>query len=355
MSVICRVRAGEGWDMAARCRSVGDRLAPGVAKRCSPAGFRTITGEPNEIDELQYAHSVTPTFRKRRMNHDVDHVLLTRFNLPSLGAESVIRAKEGWLRNRVELFEQYCLPSVRAQNNQNFHWIVYFDPQSPLWLRARIADHGAIYTPIFRESVSRAELIGDMRSVMGPQRSELITTNLDNDDGIAPDFVDRLQSVSTAHPRTAIYLANGLIKSSNLLYFRTDRTNAFCSVREGWDDPRTCWTDWHNLLANSMPIVVVDCAPTWLQVIHGTNVSNRVRGRLVSPTEYRSRFPGLLDDVAVPSPRERAHDLLLARPRRFVRESGRAAAKGVVMRLVGKEGLDRAKALLATRGRIRRG
>jgi hypothetical protein len=288
------------------------------------------------------------------MSCDVDHVLLTRFNLPSLGAESVLRAKEGWLRDRVELFEQYCLPSVRAQKNQNFHWIIYFDPQSPSWLRARIAEHGSVYTPIFRESVTNAELIDDMRSVVGTQRSELITTNLDNDDGIAYDFVDRLQSASTPYPRTAIYLRNGLIKNSSMLYFRSDRMNAFCSVREGWDDPRTCWTDWHNLLANSMPIVVVDCPPTWLQVIHGTNVSNRVRGRLVSPTGYKSRFPGLLDELAVPSPGERVRDLLLARPRRLVRESGRAAAKGVVMRLVGKEGLDRAKALLATRGRIRR-
>jgi hypothetical protein len=286
------------------------------------------------------------------MSNDVDHVLLTRFNLPSLGAESVIRAKEGWLRDRVELFEQYCLPSVRTQSNQNFHWIVYFDPWSPSWLKARIADHGSVYTPIFRESVNSAELFDDMRSVVGAQRSALITTNLDNDDGIACDFVDRLQSASTTHPRTAIYLANGLIKHSTELYFRTDRMNAFCSVREGWDDPRTCWADWHNLLINSMPVVVVDCAPTWLQVIHGTNVSNRVRGRLVSPAEYRSRFPGLLDELAVPSPRQRAQDLFLARPVRFVRESGRASAKRVVMRLVGKEGLAKARAVLATRRRI---
>jgi hypothetical protein len=27
----------------------------------------------------------------------IDHVLLTRFNLPSRGLESLIRAKDGWL------------------------------------------------------------------------------------------------------------------------------------------------------------------------------------------------------------------------------------------------------------------
>jgi Putative rhamnosyl transferase len=289
------------------------------------------------------------------MSYDVDHVLLTRFNLPSVGTEGVIRARDGWLRDRVELFERYAIPSVRSQNNQNFHWIIYFDPGSSSWLKARIADHGSVYTPIFRESVTNAQLLDDIRSVVGTQRSELITTNLDNDDGIAFDFVDQIQSAVTTHPRTAIYLANGLIKNSSLLYARTDRMNAYCSVREDWEGARTCWTDWHNLLANSMATMVVEGEPSWLQVIHRRNVSNRVRGRLVSPVEYSSRFPGLLEDVAIPSPRERVEDYFIARPGRLVRESARTAAKGVVMRLVGKKGLARAKALLSKSGQIRRG
>ncbi len=42
----------------------------------------------------------------------VDHVLLTRFNLPTPGVEGLIRAREGWLQDRIELFELYCAPSV---------------------------------------------------------------------------------------------------------------------------------------------------------------------------------------------------------------------------------------------------
>ncbi len=45
----------------------------------------------------------------------VDHVFLTRFNLPSAGFESMVRAKQGWLQNRVELFERFCLPSLRPR------------------------------------------------------------------------------------------------------------------------------------------------------------------------------------------------------------------------------------------------
>lgn len=326
---------------------VADRVRAGSPG--FPPGNRAIRARENR---LQLAASVNGCYGAT-VSQDVDHFLLTRFNLPSLGAESVIRAKEGWLRDRVELFERYCLPSVRTQSSRDFHWIIYFDPHSPPWLKARILDHGDAYTAVFREAVTNAELLGDMRSALSVPRSELITTNLDNDDGLAVDFVRRVQSAHTTSPRTAIYLANGLIKDNDLLYFRTDRSNAFCSVRESWDGARTCWSDWHNLLADSMPAVVVDCPPMWIQVVHGRNVSNRVRGRLVSPAGYRSQFPGVLDDVAPPSGRERLRDLLVARPRRFVRESGRAAVKSVVMRAVGKEGLDRAKALLARRGRSR--
>ncbi|GAA3700067.1 glycosyltransferase [Gordonia hankookensis] len=281
------------------------------------------------------------------MTQDLDHVLLTRFNLPSVGAEGVIRAQDGWLRDRVALFERYCLPSVRSQTNTDFQWIIYFDPDSPQWLRERIDTHGTTYTAIFRESVSNAQLLADIRSVVGDNRSCLITTNLDNDDGLANDFIDQIQSAVTRSSRTAIYLANGLITQSRLLYLRNDRSNAFCSVRELWDGARTCWSDWHNLLGTSMPVVVVDAEPAWLQVVHARNVSNRVRGKLVSPSPYRSRFVGLLDGVAAPTPREQMADLLLERPSRFVRESGRAAAKGIIMRLFGKDGLGRLRNRLA--------
>ena len=59
----------------------------------------------------------------------------------------------------------------------------------------------------------------------------LITTNLDNDDGLAVDFSERIRSVETTHRRVAVYAARGLIKSANTVFLRTDRHNAFCSVR----------------------------------------------------------------------------------------------------------------------------
>ena len=289
------------------------------------------------------------------MSGSVDHVLLTRFNLPSVGVESIIRAREGWLRDRVALFERYCLPSVRGQTNQQFHWLVYLDPESPAWLKDRIARLSAdgTFTPLFRTSVSRKELVSDVHSVSGAHRSELLTTNLDNDDALANNFVERLQGADPPDEATAIYLCDGLLKSGNRVFRRTDRRNAFCSVREPWEDPVTCWADWHNLLGERMAVLEVEGEPAWLQVIHDFNVSNRVRGRRVPPEPYRQAFGGLLDDVVALRPLEVVADVMVAGPRRHLRESGRVVLKRLVMTAVGKEGLDRLKLIRASRSASR--
>ena len=279
-----------------------------------------------------------------------DHVLLTRFNLPSKGHESFVRAQENWLTDRAGLFEKHCLPSVAAQTTRGFSWIIYFDPQSPAWLMDRIAgwERTGLFRPVFREEVARADLLADLRAAVGDRQAErLLTTNLDNDDSIAADFVERLQATAPVGDRCAIYLANGLIRRGDSLYRHVDRHNAFCSVNELWDAPGTCWSEWHNLLAQHMPAVVLEGAPGWLQVVHGGNVSNRVRGRRVRPAVYRPAFPGLLDDLPDPGAAGLLRDTLVDVPRRALREGGRSAVKTTLTAVAGKQGLDRAKAAWA--------
>jgi hypothetical protein len=288
------------------------------------------------------------------MTQNLDHVLLTRFNLPTSGVEGLIRARDGWLRERVALFESYCAPSVRSQTCQNFQWIVYFDPDSPGWLHDWISAYApGRLTPIFRSSVTSDDVVADVRRLFGSNSPVLVTSNLDNDDALALDFVERVQSAAPQVDRTAVYITRGLIKSGHRIYLRRDQHNAFCSVIESWDSPSTCWCDWHNLLGKSMKVLELSEAPGWLQVVHGRNVSNRVRGRLVSASRYAALFPDLLDDVAPIAFRAYANDLVLAQPLRTLKEAGRATLKSVAMRTVGKEGLSRAKAFWVSRhGRL---
>jgi hypothetical protein len=167
----------------------------------------------------------------------IDHVLLTRFNVPSAGREKVIRAQDGWLRKRVQLFERFCMPSVQRQTVKDTHWLIYFDPESPQWLQDWIESTApAVFTPVFRSSVNRDELISDVRRVSGATSDVLLTTNLDNDDALAVDFVERLRGCVRDSTRTGIYFQNGVILHWPELYRRVDRFNAFCSVAESWED-----------------------------------------------------------------------------------------------------------------------
>lgn len=285
------------------------------------------------------------------MSSGLDHVLLTRFNLPSKGHESLVRAQENWLKDRVGLFERYCLPSVVAQTCRDFSWIIYFDPQSPPWLLDWVQgqQRQGSFRPLFREEVGPQDLLDDIATVVGPRSGgALVTTNLDNDDSLAADFVSRVQAVAPLGGRTVVYLADGLIRRGDVLYRRVDPHNAFCSVRETWDRPVTCWADWHNLLPELMSAAVVRGTPGWLQVVHGANVSNRVRGRRTHPSAHRPNFPGLLEDLPDPTVRQLVADVLVLVPARAGREGGRAAAKAVLSKVAGKRGLDRAKLMLSS-------
>ena len=288
------------------------------------------------------------------MSGGADHVLLTRFNLPSGGAESYIRARENWLRQRVELFEAYCLPSVRFQT-AGTHWIIYLDPLSPDWLVETMEGHArtGLFTAIYREEVSRDELLDDLRRVVPHRGRMLITTNLDNDDGLARDFAERVQAASTPGDRHVVYVDQGLVLGPSGVYLRRDPHNAFCSVAEPWDAPVTCWSAWHNLLDQQMPAVHVGGRPGWLQVIHDDNVSNRVRGRLVSSRPYREAFPDLLSGVPEPAFREFAAERLLRQPGRVVREAARASAKRLLMAVGGRHLLDAVLGLRARRRSLR--
>ena len=154
--------------------------------------------------------------------------------------------------------------SVAAQSNSRFRWLIYFDPESPAWLRERIRQWSAdgLFTPVYRTAVERADLLSDLRSMVAEPSAELMTTNLDNDDGVATDFVERLQRAAAQVPgRTALYLPSGLILSGSGLFARRDRTNAFASVAEPWSGAVSCWADWHTLLGRSMPVREVDGPP----------------------------------------------------------------------------------------------
>lgn len=279
---------------------------------------------------------------------EFDHVILTRFNLPTAGVEGLIRAREGWLAERVELFETYTVPSVRRQTKPPT-WLVYLDPESPDWLlnRVRLWQDQGILTPVFRDSVETRDLRTDLVTHCRREHDQLLTTNLDNDDGLAIDFCERMTAIRSSAPRTVVYWPSGLIRSGQNLYARTDRRNAFCSVLESWHEPVTSWSEYHNQFPRTMPVIELKAPPGWLQVVHGSNVSNRIRGRLVSPTAYQHRYADALSGVRIPGRGEVVRDSVIGHPLRTTRDALRSTLRVVGLSALGKDRYQSAKAALA--------
>lgn len=263
----------------------------------------------------------------------VPHVLMTRFNLATPGREAAIRNKPDWLATRFRLFEDFCLPSVAEQTTKAFTWIIYFDKDTPPEFKDRVAalqsrvKFEAYYTGLFPASgwpQSLTEILGAKLGAMPPV---VLTSRLDNDDALARDYMERTAAAAVgqvAAPRVGIVITNGYIRSATSAYAISHPCNAFASWLERVDQPGgplTAMGISHIDAADFGPLVQVPGPGGWLQVVHGGNVSNKVRGMRVGPDGLAQRFhAGALAGLEPASVLALAGDNLLMSPLRGMRD-----------------------------------
>jgi Putative rhamnosyl transferase len=210
-----------------------------------------------------------------------------------------IRLDAGWLEKRFDLFERYCLPSAAAQAAGSFHWIVYFDSATPPRLRDRIERCRQTFPFVARfvTTPTSAFWPRSLAEAATTRTPWILTTRLDNDDALACDHVARLQAAVSRKSavRGSWNFPRGFVLANGRLYALTHLANAFASWFEPWDDlTRTAISIAHLKMSRFGDIAQIDGPPAWLQVIHGGNISNKVRGRRVLPAEAAGHFPAPL-------------------------------------------------------------
>lgn len=266
------------------------------------------------------------------------HVILTRFNIASPGREVAIRNSPGWLDRRFGLFEQFCLPSIAGQTVRDFHWLIYFDKDTPAEFRERIERDRQIYnfTPRYVGLFDKAMIAEDVRALAAPDEQLIVTTRLDNDDALSSDFVGRVQAAAIDAPaQTVLNFTQGIAMRGGRLYTASDHSSPFTSlVERDLAGIETIWAKSHHELGEKWTIVQVPSKPLWLQVVHGENVTNRIKGKLVSDVEIIDSFK-IRGDVA-PRPVGSGTvlwDHAVLSPFRQVREAGVRLIKPIVVRL----------------------
>lgn len=123
-----------------------------------------------------------------------NYFLLTRFDARPRWREHYVGTHDSWLQPRMELIVKYSLASVQVQ------WaslvsLVFFDKDTPRRFTQQLASKTR------RKILVQVYVEGDLRDVdiarevarwLGPATDTLVTTRLDNDDGIRGDYLMRV-------------------------------------------------------------------------------------------------------------------------------------------------------------------
>jgi Putative rhamnosyl transferase len=230
----------------------------------------------------------------------MQHFIITPFYVRrhftgKTGKIEVQLAEPDWLEHRLKLFEDYCLVSVTHQSDQNFKWFIYFDDSTPPYYLDRIGSLTKNHRNIFIKTCAfwkTPTLIEDIVAALAADTKWIITTRLDNDDGIHRDFVSMIHSA--AQERTEfLNFPRGIILYSGKCYLYEHPSNAFLSLVEPVEQPKTAWCIAHNQARQIAPVRQLTDTPAFLQVVHGKNVSNKPRGTRIFARRARAGFEAI--------------------------------------------------------------
>lgn len=232
------------------------------------------------------------------------HVLLTRFAVRLAPLDPV--PSPAWIAERCRLFETYCLPSVKAQSGTNFVWLLLVDPQIDAESRSRLEAYSGQMSAIKVADYVSGSYESLVRAVTSDTAAAIITTRIDNDDAVSRDHISRVRAAAAAVPegeRKAFVFTSGYELSEGRLYWRPFPRSPFSSLIEPSTSPlSTIMAAGHEQIDELAPVVELGSPAAWLQVVHGGNVLNRVRGVRVPRNRLRGAFSVADDSLYQPEP-----------------------------------------------------
>lgn len=218
-----------------------------------------------------------------------DHYLITRFNLRNPKWD-VTKNKESlltndWMDDRMWLFENFCFPSVTAQTNKNFTWLLYFDTSTEEIYRTRISNLIEKFANVKVFYIKgMPEFYTSIQQYIKSQptsKSHLITSRIDNDDCIHRNFIEEVQNKFDRQDYVAIDVIKGYslqIKPTFMLGKKEHLFNPFISLIEKNVDPKTVWSNDHTQWKKESNIIQIRDKRLWMSIIHHKNKVNEFDG-----------------------------------------------------------------------------
>jgi len=202
------------------------------------------------------------------------HFIITRFGYPK---------DYEHLEERIALFNSFTLPSIKAQTNQNFEWLLLgdqlFDIPGARWFGDQPVEA--------KEHLCPGHLNDSyLRYIKTVTKKEnlVLMTRLDNDDILMPTFVADVQATAKLSG----------FKTPGLIDFRGYRLDISLTYGPRWQNKfyqdilyhkeftspmvtlvqnkvrDTIYRRNHAMMARFFPVTYVE-KPNWVQVVHGDN------------------------------------------------------------------------------------
>ena len=237
------------------------------------------------------------------MESKFTHYLVTRFNvkIDGYGPEyfpSSVRPTS-WEMERLPLFEHFCAPSVAGQRSKNFVWLIYCDidtnPEIIKRIQIAVQNVQAVQLLFVRDF---QEMIDSIRNVCASAGTPfVITSRLDNDDGIGLDYIKVVQEHFELRANVILNLLGGInyhIANGVLTYHRHSLGNSFISLIEeskGLQKAYTVYGFRHSTPPPGMVVKNVECPYAFWMTLHESNVATRNnRGWPVWPWSYLRHY-----------------------------------------------------------------
>jgi hypothetical protein len=218
------------------------------------------------------------------------HFLITRFNCPIGYAQENIGIMDAWLTKRFALFERFCLPSVRTQSTKDFTWLLLLDKRTPRpWLSRLTRNVAELSSPVIVLTLTRysERRIREQIQKLASNVDVIITTRLDNDDAIARTFLGKVVEICRKLTHDRHYVINFRygcqIHKSGLYLFAPSYLNPFISLLSPVSNLRTVYHAGHQDMGAVGTVINIGSGEEenaeimWMQVLHSSNVSNRLR------------------------------------------------------------------------------
>ncbi|PZX11931.1 putative rhamnosyltransferase [Breznakibacter xylanolyticus] len=208
------------------------------------------------------------------------HILITRFNVPWVNGKS---PDDIWLKNRMDLFFQYCLPSVYQQTNTNYNWIIYLDTQTPNWALQKLKSKIRSNTYLIKVStfdVMKQQVSNDVLSLCDNNSKFVITSRLDNDDIISPFFIDLIQQNYNPIHNSFINFDGGICYHLQKHLFSKYKyiNGPFVSKIENIENKITTIIEHDHTSLNANFQIHGN---HWVQFVHNNNISNSIEGKIL--------------------------------------------------------------------------